>query len=253
MKKLLSLILVLGLGVILVAGCQTATDSGSTPTIPESSLATNVGQMAQQSVGIDNGVLGVVTALGVSSSGIRSSAPLLPVYGTDGFWSTTDNYSASGVTYDLSYKFKVWNAGGTELKTISGLQSISTVSDLREIWLVVEQSITTSSGSVTLNYGTSVTDPLKFDYVNDTVSGDVAFSSTYNGDSYTINYDYSSLGTTNGYPDGTVTVTVSVNGSTVTTATVTFNGTNTATIVFNSGGYSGSYSINIDTGVVSAI
>ncbi len=250
MKKVISLMLVLGLGVLLAAGC--ASTSSSTTSVPESSAASNVGTMAKSSVSVDNAVVGVMVIQSVAGAKASTVANLL--YGSDGWWTYTDNYTLTIYTYDYSVKFKAWDANGSEITTLAGIQAVTSSSDISKVWLYVTENITvTGSGSYTIKYGASITDPLKFDYTLGTISGPLVFSSTYGSESFEMTYTYSSVSVSaSGYPNGTVSLAIKSNGNQVATADIVFNGTSTCTVQF-AGAYTGKYSVNLDTGAATLI
>jgi hypothetical protein len=253
MKKLIGSLLVLGLGIMLLTGCQsssTSTPSGGS--VPATSLASDLGQMAKNSLAMDSGVIGVAQLL--SASGIKAQAPATPVMGTDGYWYSSDSFSgSSGMSYDYQYKFRIWNAAGTEMVDTAGLATINSNSDVSKVWVYITCTYTYTGGSYTISFGNSVSDPLKFDYSTSTVTGPIAMSSTYSGTNYGITMTYNNLSTNvSGYPTGSVSWTVSEGGTTTCAGTIVFDGDATAVVTFTSG-YSGTYTVNIDTGVVSSI
>jgi len=250
MKKLLSLVLVLSLGALLVTGCNTASSGGGESTIPASTIVSDLGQIGKNSLALDSGILGVIALAGVT--GAKAMAPSAPTY-TSSWWTSTDSYSSSGITYDISYQFRVWDTGGVEITTLSGLQGISSSLDISALWTYTAIEYTFSGGSYSISFGSSTSDPLKWSGYNTTshtVSGPLSFSSTYSGTSYGISITFSTLTlTSSGYPNGNVTVSITEAGSEVAAASVAFDGTNMAVITFTSG-LSGAYTVNLDTGAV---
>jgi hypothetical protein len=199
---------------------------------------------------MDNGVVGVVTNLSIS--GLKAASPATPNYGADGFWATTDSYSASGVSYAISYKFKVWNAAGVEIITLADLQAVTGASDLSRLSTYTTIDYTYSGGSFSMSYGSSTSNPLIFNYDTATINGPITLTNSYSGTSYSITFTYADLASTvSGYPTGSVSWSMAEGSSTVASGTVTFNGTSTATVAFTSG-YSGTYTVNLDTGLVSS-
>lgn len=249
MKKLIGSLLIFSLGLMLLTGCQSASTPSGT-SVPASSIASDIGTMAKNSLAMDNGVLGVVDTLSISS--IRAATPATPTFGTDSFWVTTDSYTASGITFDSNYKFRVWNATGTEITTLADLQAVSSYSDISKIWTYTTITYTYTGGSYSISYGSSVSDPLKFDYASNTISGPITMTSAYSGTTYSISLTYSNLtASATGYPTGLINWSMSEGGSTVAAGTVTFIGTSTATITFTSG-YSGTYTVDLTTGLVTS-
>lgn len=250
MKKLFSLVLILSLGVLLVAGCSsTSSGGGGDPTVPASTVASDLGTMGKNSLALDNGILGVISVAG--ASGAKAMAPTTPTYSSS-WWTSTDSYSSSGLTYDITYKFRVWDTNGTEITTLQGLAAISSALDISALWTYTTITYTFSGGSYSISYGSSTSDPLKWSGYNTsshTISGPLSFSSSYSGTSYGITITYSSLTLSGGYPSGNVTVSITEDGSEVAAGSIAFNGTNLATVTFTSG-LSGTYTVNLDTGLV---
>ncbi|MBN2058082.1 MAG: hypothetical protein JW782_04755 [Candidatus Saganbacteria bacterium] len=251
MKKALGLILLLALGLFAVSGCNQSSSGGSsTPTVPASTVASDLGTMARFSLDMDNQILGVISIAGVA--GARAMAPSTPTY-ANSWWTSTDSYSSSGMTYDKEFNFRVWDTGGSEITTIAGLQGISSSADLSALWTYTSITYTFSGGSYTIKYGTSTGDPLKFTGYNTaspTISGPLSFSSSYQGTSYSVTFTYGNLTmATGGYPNGTISWSMSENSSEVAAGSIAFNGTAVCTITFTSG-LSGTYQYNIDTGAI---
>ncbi|MBU1026784.1 MAG: hypothetical protein KKA31_03540, partial [Candidatus Margulisbacteria bacterium] len=255
MKKVLNLVLVLGLGLFLVSGCNQGTTSsggGTTVSIPAATIADSVGSSAMLALSIDNSLLGVFGVTSASSA--RASAPTTPTYEADGWWISTNSYSASGVTHEATYYFKVWTAGG-EVTTLTGLAAI-TSSTIAKLQTYTTWTTTISTVSYTMKYGASKSDPLTFDGYNtassQSIDGPISYTSTYTGETYQIVIDYVTLTlNSSGYPTGSVNWTVSVGGSAVYAGTITYDGTTTATITFTTGA-TGTYTVNLLTGVVTA-
>ncbi len=255
MKKVLSLVLVLGLGLLLVSGCNQGTTSsgGTTVSIPAATIADSVGSSAILTLSIDNSILGV---FGVSSaSSVRASEPSTPSYGSDEWWTSTNIYTTeANITHNATYNFKVWVAEG-EVTTLLGLDGI-TLSTVAKLQTYTTWTTTFGTSSFSMSYGASKSDPLTFDgyntISNQSIDGPISYTNTYDGETYQIVIDYVTLTlNSSGYPTGSVNWSVSVGGSAVYAGTITFDGTTTATITFTTGA-TGTYTVNLLTGIVSA-
>ena len=252
MKKLLGALLVVGLGALLISGCQTATSTAE-PTIPADNMAQGIYDMTEDSLAIDGLILGITGSLSVSD--VNATAVTTPEYGSDGWWSFSDSYTTGGgFSYTRTFKLKIWDALGAEITTLAALAAIDDVTDISKIWLYATWTVDYgSSMSYTIKFGASTSDPLKFEGYNtasQSISGPISYTSTYEDKSLEITYTYSSLQmAVSGYPDGDVSFSVKENGATVVSGTISFNGTNIATLTFTSG-YTNTYTINLDTGVV---
>jgi len=249
MKKVIALFALFA--VVALAGCQTASTS-TDPTVPEGTLAGACGTLAAGSLSIDNSVMGVI-GLSVPASEVRMSAPSTPEVDGD-WWTSTNNWTYGGTTYTISYNFRLVNSSGTVCNTQALLDGL-TAGTLDDVWMYVSWGISSSTSSLTLTYGNSKDDPLKVEGLINTpktISGPVSISGSEDGTAYSMTLTYGELALgTSGYPTGTVTVTFKEGSSTVAEATIVFNNTDTATITFTSG-YSGSYTVDLDTGIVTA-
>lgn len=245
MKKalaIMSLLLLVGL-----VGCQQSTSTSTTPPVPANTCAASVGSLAFTSLYIDNISLG---AVGVSGAMSAQTTLATPVYGTDGWWSAQFTYGSAAVTVN----FRVWNTSGTEIVNSTGLNAL-TIATTDKLWIYTTWVV----GSTTMSFGTSKDNPLKFAGIystsstNKSISGPIALSGTdEDGTSYSIAVTYSTVTlSSSGYPNGTVTVSVTSGGQEIMAGSLVCIGTNSATFTFTSG-YSGSYAVNLDTGVVTA-
>lgn len=246
MKKIFGLLLIFALVIMSLSGCN---QSSSSTSLPEATAAASAGTLAKYSLSMDNAILGVV---GITAAGnLVGQAPSDPSYGSDGWWSSSDSYSTTGITYTISYAFKMWRSDGTLVSTQSLLDNTST-SNLGDVWTYTTYSITNSSGTFSMSIGDSKTVPLKFaNYLtSETLDGPITYTSTYNGSDYSCTLDYDTLSVNaSGYPTGSVTITWTYGGSTAYTATMTFNGTATATMLYSTGT---SYTIDLNAGTAVA-
>ena len=251
MKKVLALFALFA--IVALAGCQQAATT-TEPTVPEASIASSIGYLAKYSVAVDNAVMGVVGISSISAAEVCICAPSTPALGTDNWWTSTDSYSAGGYTYTITYRFKLWNSSGTLINTQALLDAL-TEDTLDKVWMWVDYSIVYGGASFSMSLGSSKDNPLKFEGLvvpPKTVDGPISYSGTSDDTSYSVTVTYSSLSlSASGYPSGEVGVSVSEGDTAVVEATITFNGTSTATITFTSG-YSGTYTVDLDTGLVTA-
>ncbi|MCU0640844.1 MAG: hypothetical protein MUC35_02005 [Candidatus Margulisbacteria bacterium] len=258
MKKYLLASLLFVLAVATLTGCGSSTSSSSTTTsaVPPASIAGSVGVASKDLLAIDNSILGVVTSAGIKAAAVSDLAY------SGGWWSGTNDYSSSyeGVVYGYvyTYNFRVWDAGGNELTTLASLRGVGddAVAGISRIWTYTTLNTTIGSASYSSTYGNSKDDPLKFDGVGasgSTVTGTVKFAGSYSTTSYTMTFTYSSLGmTASGYPNGSITFTMTEGGATTATGSITYNGTRYCTIAITTGGTSYSYTCDLTDGSVTA-
>jgi hypothetical protein len=250
MKRLFSVLLILSLGILLVSGCQQATTHE--PTVPADQLASSLGVVAKDSLRIDSDLINT-TFPSLSVMDVNATAVSTPEY-TDGWWTFGDSYTDSGgFTYTRSFQVKVWDAFDAEITTLAGLQAIDDTTDISKLWIYATWNVTYSGATYTIKFGASTSDPLKFEGYNtadQSISGPISYTSTYQEQSFEISYTYGDLQMTgSGYPTGSITFNVYENNNLVVSGTITFDGTNIATIAFTTG-LSGTYTVNLDTGAV---
>lgn len=252
LKKVISILLALGIGLLLVSGCQTTSSNPTTTSnIPADDAAGYVGDCVAHSLSADNGMTGVVTSFSACGTGIRAATVSTPEYGADGWWSASDNYSYSGMTNEVDYNFKVWNTGGTEQTTLAGLAALTSTT-IGQLSMYTVWSFLYAGATTEINYGASKTDPLIFSGINTTsptVSGPISYSSSYLQYAFTITLDYVSLDlvAATGVPaSGSVNFSIVENGATTWSGTVTFNGTTTAVLTITG---AGTYNVNLNTGL----
>lgn len=241
-------ILVIGICLVVgMSGC--ARVSTPTPTIAEATFASSVGSLGMYSVAVDNSI---INGVGISSSGVKASGYSTPEVGADDWWNMSYVLDYGGYTFNMTFYFKVWDKDGNLVNTISALNAL-TSSTLGKIWIYGTYNITYSGSSFQMSMGKSKSDPLKFEGYNtstQTLSGPISYSGSCENKSYTVTATYNNLTVaTGGYPTGTVDISVAEDSTVVCGGTLTFDGDNTATFVFTSG-YSGTYTINLDTGAV---
>lgn len=263
MKKLLSLALVLGLGAMLMAGCNSTSSGTASTSVPATAAATSVAALASTSLGIDNSILGVFSYASVKTSGMKLAAPTGIAYGSDGWWACSNVWdSGSGYSYNYDYAFKAWDKAGTEITTAAGLKGVAEIegSDkVSKIWTFTKfiSTLTATSGTVSITYqfGESKDKPLKFEGIGTAsykIDGYTKYSGSYAGESYDVIMNYSSLTlTTAGYPSGVVNFSFKVSAGEAYAGTITYDGTSTATLAITSGG-TGTYTVNLDSGAVVA-
>jgi len=236
---------------LVTLGCSPT--SSSTTTLPAATAAEGLGDLAVQSLAADNGVLGVITSLSISSP--TAASPSTATYEADGWWTATENTSSGIYTYSLTYRFRLWDLSNNEVTTLAGLQS-ATASTISKLWIYTSKEMTYSGNSYTFSMGTSISDPLKFEDYNSTttksIDGPMQMVASYSGNAYTVTYDYDTVTlNASGYPSGTITFSISGSSYTTMTGSIVFNGTSTATLTFT-GALSGSYMVDLDTGDVTA-
>ena len=248
MRKLLGLLVVLGLGILLVSGCEQPV-----PSIPESSAASGVGDMSKLSVAIDNAIVDDVLGV-LSATAIRAFRPSTPEVGADNWWHSSDSYTAGDKTHTRDFYFKIWDANGTLVVTKAQLGDIY-FSTIGKLYTYTTWTVSSADSSYTVKLGKSESDPLIFEGYNntETLSGPVVYESSYNDASFVINLTYGNLTVSgSGYPSGSVGIRVTTDSSTLYEATLLFDGDATAELTFTLGG-TGSYIINIDNGEVTPI
>jgi hypothetical protein len=242
MKKLFSLLLVLGLSLVLVSGCS---QLSQTPTeVPDGSdLATQVGGMMSLATKIDATALSLIGASAVSGS-VQILAASDLIY-SNGWWRFTYTSGA----YSYTYQAKAYTALGVEITDESGLSNTNKL----EIVLTL-----TMGSSITYNFGTDAS-PLTFDGIlsgTKSLNGTVAMAMTEgSGKSYNITMVYSGVTLdSSGLPaSGTTTFTFTSSDYATVAATITYNGNETATLTYTEpASLSGtSYTIDLLTGSVS--
>lgn len=237
---------------IITSGCSQQVVS--TPILPQCIAASSIGSLGTYSLSADNSI---ASGTNVAASGIRAAGYSTPEVGSDDWWQMTYAFSYGDYTYDMTFSFKLWDKNGTVINTSNALDNLGT-SDLGNIWIYGILNITYAGTSYEINIGSSKSNPFKYEGYNASslsLSGPVSHTGSYENLSYTVTATYNNLtvstGGTSGYPTGTVNVSIAEGGNTVSTATITFDGDNTASLVFTSG-YSGTYSINLDDGTVTA-
>jgi len=250
MKKLLSTVLVLGLGILLVSGCQQAQEE-SAPSIPASVIADSLGEAIIESLDMDNdiGTAGGIGGFSVLAAGIRASAITI-TRSADGWFTGTDSFEAGGTFQEREINCKVWDSQGIEVTDPADLPNLtlSTISKIQTYSII---TYTFSGGSFNITYGASKSDPLTFTYLpSKSIDGPINYTSSYQGDEFQITFDYGSLGlSASGFPSGTVDWAVYVGSSQIYAGTIIFNGTSLATITFTTG-ITGTYLVDLVSGVV---
>jgi len=251
MRKLLIFVLMLGLGIVLVSGCQEA--MGPSVTIPEDTLASGLATLAENSLQIDNaiGQASKMTGFKVSALGVHAFAITISRSADGWFTGIEPPYTLpNGITYDRDLNFKVWDTNGIELTNPDQLIGLlrTSVGKIQTASTIV---FTHTGGSYTIRYGASKSDPLTFTYSpSKIIDGPVYYLSSYQGSDFQITFDYGSLGlSASGYPSGSVNWATYVDSASVAQGGLSFNGTSTATATFTTGG-TGTYYVNLDLGTV---
>jgi len=254
MKKGLTLLLVLGMGILLVTGCQKAAETPATTQLSAPEAAGGVAMMTKLCLASDNGIVTGFT--GASAMKVRAAAPSTPEC-TGGWWSSTDSYSSAAITYEASYQFRILDLSSNPVSTIAGLIALDDISKITEIDIASSFSYIVGGTSFSVNFGSGTANPLKFggyDTSIKTISGPISLSETAHGENITISLNYSAINLSlTGYPSsGSVSFSITSNGSLVIAGNIVFDGDNTVTITFTSG-VTGTYDVNIDTGVATLV
>ncbi|NQT28933.1 MAG: hypothetical protein HQ596_00025 [Candidatus Saganbacteria bacterium] len=253
MKKIFLLVLLLSLSAFLVISCgQSSSSTSSTTAISEAAAAQSVALLSQYCMGLDNAILGVAGMSVVNPASVSANSLSTPTVDGNGWWSASGSYSLANTTYDINYNFKIWRNDGTPVNTVALLAQTSS-SDIGTLWLYTTYSITDPTSSFSMSIGNSTSDPIIFENYSSTsatLTGTVIYQGDNNGTTYSTTMGYNTVTVNNnGYPDGTLDVTITSGNTTVFSATITFDGTNTAILTFTAGG-SGTYTVDIDTGAV---
>ncbi len=226
MKKLFTLLLVLGLGILLVSGCQQASEEGAV--VPETQVANSIAIVAGMSTATDNAVrqaLPNVTA-GVVSTPVREGD----------WWKTTVITTADAYSYTTDVYFKVWY-NGTEAITQTQLGTIND-NNLSKIYVYAEYPLTYEGASFTLKIGSAKTDADCLRYENiktsPTISGPISVQGSYENTSYSVTLTYSTVELTGGYPYGTADFAATSGGDTIYSGNIEFAGS-TATVNVSGG------------------
>jgi hypothetical protein len=244
MKRILSIALVVGLGLLLVSGCQQATTSSP---VSSQEAAGDCAQLTDLGLYTDNLVL---LSLG-ATTGFRAQTVSGIVRTSDGWWYLIN--SSTGQQWDIY--FKLWDQNGQELTTLASLSAWKAGSvQIDKISTYTTLALTSGSETLNLSMGASKSDPLTFSgRVNppQKLDGPISMSGTADGKNYSVVIDYVNVSlNTDGYPSGSVNFSVLVDSSTVLAGTITYDGDETATLTFTSGA-EGAYTINIETHQVS--
>ncbi|MBU0672483.1 MAG: hypothetical protein KJ732_05605 [Candidatus Margulisbacteria bacterium] len=242
MKKLFSLVLILGLAVMLVAGCSSSTSTPSADIPAGASVASQIGLMAATSTQIDataKALMGFHATHAVSAM----AAPNLTYDSSIGWWTFT--YTAGTSSYD--FKAKAYTALGTAITTTSALATTNKL----EIALSMQMT-----SDVLFTFGTE-SDPMIFDGLlvgTKSLNGPLSMIVTdAQSKTYTVSYTYSGVQLdASGLPaSGSVSFTFSSSDYATVAGTITFNGA-TANLVFTSpSSLTGTtYVIDMLTGIV---
>lgn len=248
MKKISTLFFLILLASI-ISSCSSSTSS-SAPTIPEATYASSIGSLAQNSISISSSVQ---EGAGISSKDINALDTYdfsSPEAGADNWWEMSISYTSGSYTYEVSSQFKVWTANG-EVDSLAELNNLNG-EDITKLWIYAVYDVDYLTTSIDINIGESKNNPFKINYSEETLSGPLDYSASSASTTYAVSLTYDlTLAGGASYPSGTVNLTISEDSTQVCTATITFNGTSTATLAF-SDGYSGTYTINLDSGEVTA-
>jgi hypothetical protein len=232
---------------IFIAGCSGSASSSSNFTVPAATFAESLGLLAQSSCSIDDCIQeGVAVSRGMRA--LSSYTYTSPEVGADQWWNMTVNYSSSTMTMEVVTNCKIYTLGGA-VTTLADLASLET-SDVTTFEIYATYDILQNGNSISMNLGSSKTNPFILSLLGQSLTGPISYTGSYQGTTYAIVMVYDlEFPTGSSYPSGTVTATIYENSALVCTGTITFNGTSTATLAF-SGGYSGTYTIDLANGTV---
>ncbi|MFA4858347.1 MAG: hypothetical protein WC901_05265 [Candidatus Margulisiibacteriota bacterium] len=244
MKKIFIAALLL-LAVIFITSCSGSSPTSGNPAVPAATLAESLGLMAQSSCSIDDSIQEGTTV----SRGMRAQSTYTytsPEVGADQWWNMTVNYSSSSLTMEVVTNFKIYTLSGA-VTTLVNLAVLET-SDITTFEIYATYDIQQNSNRLSMNLGSSKTNPFILSLLGQSLTGPVSYTSSYQGTTYVIAMVYDlAFPTGSDYPSGTVMATIYENSALICTGTITFNSTSTATLAF-SGGYSGTYTINLANG-----
>ncbi|NQU16517.1 MAG: hypothetical protein HQ564_00505 [Candidatus Saganbacteria bacterium] len=244
-------IILFALVAIIAFSCGCSQNTSTTGIVPAATTASSLGTLGKTSLTADTAML---SAIGIQAVGKKvNSQSITPTLGGDNWWTATQSVSVGAISYEYTYNFKVWQTGGTLVTDLTILQGLSS-SDVEQVYMYSTYDVTTSSTSYALKMGSSKSDPMKAENRNtaqETIDGPITYTGTYNSKTYGITIDYINISISNNYPDGTVTFSTTYDGNSSCSGSIVFNGTNTASFTFTSGA-SGTYSVNLDTGVATA-
>lgn len=213
MKKLLSVFLVLGLGILLVAGCggeqvTTTTTTTSATTTTTGGEITQALEMATASlIAVLAKDAGIVDA-SMLYPALLATSPEINVVGA-GWWSA----ASDAFGYHLDYKAKIWTAGPTLVDDDPSLLAVKNNWNLVEkVWMALTITSTTGATTEITKVGTAPTEAGSYQIVYGdpkTAQGPI-ISEEQEGGSVThslqADADMSFVGTyPNIYPSGTVT------------------------------------------------
>lgn len=220
MRKLFSLLLVLGLGIVLVSGCQTTTSTGGTEVPEGSDIAGSVGLMLYQGTYVDAVARGGIGIAGVSAADVKAARSYDE---SSGWWTFTATSAA--ITYD--FKARAYTTGNVEITTSSLLSTTDK--------LAIAATATLGT-TVTYTFGT-VSNPLVFDGFlapPKSIDGPISLAVISDGHTTTFSFTYSGIELDeDGYPaSGSADFSFTSDLYVAVSGTVTFNGS-TATVEFD--------------------
>jgi len=238
-KKLIGIALVLGVGLMAVSGCNTATSTAPTESPDASALADSIGGLMNISTVIDGTARGL---MGISSAGaLKAMAAADDLHWDGTWWTFTSNVSTMAYTF----KAKAYTAAGAPITTEGAL---NTTNKLEMVCTL------TMGSSLTYHFGTD-SSPLIFDGLISgakTLNGTISLALTEStGSTYNITIVYSGVTLDSyGYPaSGSVTFTFTSSDYATVAATLTFNGDQTATFTITEpADIASSWTIDLATG-----
>lgn len=251
MKKIHGLLVSLVLAAMVSSGCQTAQAPVAATSIPVSAAASAVGSLAMAPL--------MFSSMGTSSSpsGISKLSTAAASFEADGWLRVSSSESFPGIgsiSYDVRSKLFGVSTGfiSNEAKSEEFAESGDVLSAIFEYAVFQYDLITPEVTSYTTTLGRSKTDPLKLESMNTvpSITGPASYSGAYGDVSLSVSIAFSglTLDAVSGYPEGSVSFSVSSGSEIAYTGTISYNGTSTATIVFSGGG---TYTVDLSSGEVS--
>jgi len=255
MKKLLGLGLILGLGMLMVAGCQTSSQPAAAPKLVDNATAASYSDMGvtltqdvnNSIVGWANG--GSVTGgiLGSSIRGASLNAQTVTGPDADGYYHVTEEVSSLYGTYEADLYVKLTKNISNQVTDVYvyGSHSFELVSPTSGT--TITYSMTFGSGKSTPYHATATWSGTTLSSVTATGPLALTIASATATASHQIVMTYAisnlSIPVTSGddYPTGSITITVTYDGQNSAGITITFNGTSTATLVYD--GYTTTFTI----------
>lgn len=245
MERIFRIILLLGLGILLVSGCQQAQSSKEVPS--GTNVAVEIGQMLNIGIMTDNLALGLlgISTLGINTADLKNLAIDLPRSGGWWYFDTTTTREAESILYH--FRIKTYDIEGFEITEQELL------SQTNKIVMVASAEY---GSLLSFNYGTD-SNPLTIDGIQigtKSINGTINMTVIEEDEkTYTVNLTFSNIPlNAEGYPtSGSSTFSITSPDYVAVAGTITYNGT-TATQIFTSPAEltGTTYTIDMTTGLV---